>query len=90
MSGVETLRSLIIPNRWKSWERPHIPALADIAIPAPQQIDFTRFIWYFSPHADLPEVKAEDVLQLEPWERVAVICKLDQICRSYPAETAGC
>ena len=90
MSGVETLRSLITPNRWKSWERPHIPALADIAIPAPQQIDFTRFIWYFSPHADLPEVKAEDVLQLEPWERVAVICKLDQICRCYPAETAGC
>lgn len=90
MSGVETLRSLIIPNRWKSWERPHIPVLADIAIPAPQEIDFTRFIWYFSPHADLPEVKAEDVLQLEPWERVAVICKLEQICRSYPAETAGC
>jgi SAM-dependent methyltransferase len=90
MSGVDTLRSFITPNRWKSWERPHIPALADSAIPAPQEIDFTRFIWYFSPHADLPEVKAADVLQLEPWERVAVICKLEQICRSYPAETAGC
>jgi SAM-dependent methyltransferase len=90
MTGLDTLRSFITPNLWKSWERPHIPALADSAISAPQEIDFTRFIWHFSPHADLPEVKAADVLQLEPWERVAVICKLEQICRSYPAETAGC